>query len=104
MNDNFGPLLVQVHARFSTNTFPSWDRAQPMRVLGHNGEINTLRGNLNWYAILLVVLSQLVENDIILDSTSLVHAATLLILGYGQFFPQLIFVHQMFESIWGVSC
>jgi glutamate synthase domain-containing protein 1 len=39
----------QVHSRFSTNTFPSWDRAQPMRVLGHNGEINTLRGNKNWY-------------------------------------------------------
>ncbi|XP_051138191.1 glutamate synthase 1 [NADH], chloroplastic isoform X2 [Andrographis paniculata] len=37
-----------VHSRFSTNTFPSWDRAQPMRVLGHNGEINTLRGNVNW--------------------------------------------------------
>ncbi|XP_020259440.1 glutamate synthase 1 [NADH], chloroplastic-like isoform X1 [Asparagus officinalis] len=33
---------------FSTNTFPSWDRAQPMRILGHNGEINTLRGNVNW--------------------------------------------------------
>lgn len=42
------PLYVQVHSRFSTNTFPSWDRAQPMRVLGHNGEINTLRGNVNW--------------------------------------------------------
>ncbi|XP_039061967.1 glutamate synthase 1 [NADH], chloroplastic isoform X3 [Hibiscus syriacus] len=37
-----------VHSRFSTNTFPNWDRAQPMRVLGHNGEINTLRGNINW--------------------------------------------------------
>ena len=37
-----------VHTRFSTNTFPSWDRAQPLRVLAHNGEINTLRGNKNW--------------------------------------------------------
>ncbi|XP_006490511.1 glutamate synthase [NADH], amyloplastic isoform X2 [Citrus sinensis] len=37
-----------IHSRFSTNTFPSWDRAQPMRILGHNGEINTLRGNVNW--------------------------------------------------------
>lgn len=46
-------VLLQVHSRFSTNTFPSWDRAQPMRVLGHNGEINTLRGNVNWYAIRL---------------------------------------------------
>lgn len=47
-NVNFWGFLVQVHSRFSTNTFPSWDRAQPMRVLGHNGEINTLRGNVNW--------------------------------------------------------
>ncbi|MBA0744480.1 hypothetical protein Gogos_007097 [Gossypium gossypioides] len=43
--DGLGELI---HSRFSTNTFPSWDRAQPMRVLGHNGEINTLRGNINW--------------------------------------------------------
>ena len=37
-----------VHQRFSTNTFPSWDRAHPYRFLCHNGEINTLRGNINW--------------------------------------------------------
>lgn len=37
-----------VHSRFSTNTFPSWDRAQPMRWVAHNGEINTVRGNKNW--------------------------------------------------------
>ena len=40
--------LVIVHQRFSTNTFPSWELAQPFRFLCHNGEINTLRGNLNW--------------------------------------------------------
>jgi glutamate synthase (NADPH/NADH) large chain len=40
--------LALVHQRFSTNTFPSWDLAQPFRMIGHNGEINTLRGNLNW--------------------------------------------------------
>jgi len=40
--------LALVHARFSTNTFPSWARAQPMRMLCHNGEINTLQGNVNW--------------------------------------------------------
>ena len=39
--------LAMVHSRFSTNTFPSWDRAQPMRFMSHNGEINTLRGNIN---------------------------------------------------------
>jgi glutamate synthase (NADH) len=37
-----------VHSRFSTNTFPSWDRAQPLRWAAHNGEINTVRGNKNW--------------------------------------------------------
>ena len=39
--------LAMVHSRFSTNTFPSWDRAQPKRFMSHNGEINTLRGNKN---------------------------------------------------------
>ncbi|MBU4376522.1 MAG: glutamate synthase large subunit, partial [Candidatus Omnitrophica bacterium] len=37
-----------VHSRYSTNTFPTWDLAQPFRFLAHNGEINTLRGNINW--------------------------------------------------------
>ena len=37
-----------VHSRFSTNTFPSWSRAHPNRYLIHNGEINTMRGNVNW--------------------------------------------------------
>ncbi len=40
--------LALVHSRFSTNTFPSWDRAHPYRYVAHNGEINTLRGNVNW--------------------------------------------------------
>ncbi len=40
--------LALVHQRFSTNTFPSWERAQPFRYLCHNGEINTVRGNINW--------------------------------------------------------
>ncbi|XP_059629059.1 glutamate synthase [NADH], amyloplastic isoform X2 [Cornus florida] len=48
MNLDAGLDFFLIHSRFSTNTFPSWDRAQPMRVLGHNGEINTLRGNVNW--------------------------------------------------------
>ncbi len=42
--------LALVHQRFSTNTFPSWDLAHPFRMIAHNGEINTLRGNLNWMA------------------------------------------------------
>ncbi len=40
--------LALVHSRFSTNTFPSWDRAHPYRFIAHNGEINTVRGNTNW--------------------------------------------------------
>ena len=40
--------LVLVHSRYSTNTFPSWELAHPYRMIAHNGEINTLRGNVNW--------------------------------------------------------
>jgi glutamate synthase (ferredoxin) len=40
--------LALVHSRFSTNTFPSWERSHPYRYMAHNGEINTLRGNINW--------------------------------------------------------
>src|SRR3954471_10683192 len=40
--------IAMVHQRFSTNTFPSWARAHPYRYISHNGEINTLRGNINW--------------------------------------------------------
>ena len=40
--------LAVVHSRFSTNTFPSWELAQPLRLLAHNGEINTVAGNVNW--------------------------------------------------------
>ncbi len=40
--------ITMVHSRFSTNTFPSWGRAHPYRYISHNGEINTLRGNINW--------------------------------------------------------
>jgi glutamate synthase (NADPH/NADH) large chain len=40
--------IAVVHSRFSTNTFPTWDLAQPFRYIAHNGEINTLRGNSNW--------------------------------------------------------
>ncbi|MDO8347434.1 MAG: glutamate synthase central domain-containing protein, partial [Rugosibacter sp.] len=42
--------LALVHQRFSTNTFPTWDLAHPFRMIAHNGEINTVRGNINWMA------------------------------------------------------
>jgi glutamate synthase (ferredoxin) len=44
----FEAAIGMVHSRFSTNTFPSWARAHPYRFISHNGEINTLRGNVNW--------------------------------------------------------
>ena len=47
-DDRVESALALVHSRFSTNTFPSWSRAHPYRLLAHNGEINTLRGNVNW--------------------------------------------------------
>ena len=49
-NDDFQAQFCIYHRRFSTNTVPKWPLAQPMRFLGHNGEINTLQGNLNWMA------------------------------------------------------
>ena len=47
-DSRFKSSLAVVHSRFSTNTFPSWPRAHPYRYIAHNGEINTLRGNINW--------------------------------------------------------
>ncbi len=47
-DERFESAMCLVHSRFSTNTFPSWDLAHPYRVIAHNGEINTLMGNINW--------------------------------------------------------
>ncbi|EXJ17103.1 glutamate synthase large subunit [Imhoffiella purpurea] len=49
-DERFDSALALVHQRFSTNTFPTWDLAQPFRMICHNGEINTMRGNVNWMA------------------------------------------------------
>ncbi|MEM9279674.1 MAG: glutamate synthase central domain-containing protein, partial [Pseudomonadota bacterium] len=49
-NPEFKSALALVHQRFSTNTFPSWKLSHPYRMVAHNGEINTLRGNVNWMA------------------------------------------------------
>jgi len=57
--------LALVHSRFSTNTFPSWARSHPYRYMAHNGEINTLRGNINWmHARLAMFESELFGEDI----------------------------------------
>jgi glutamate synthase (NADPH) large chain len=47
-DERFATAVALVHSRFSTNTFPSWELAHPYRLIAHNGEINTLRGNVNW--------------------------------------------------------
>lgn len=47
-NELYESAVALVHNRFSTNTFPSWQRAQPFRMIAHNGEINTINGNVNW--------------------------------------------------------
>lgn len=47
-DESLKSAIAMVHSRYSTNTFPTWDLAQPFRFLAHNGEINTLRGNVNW--------------------------------------------------------
>ncbi len=50
LDERVDSALALVHQRFSTNTFPTWDLAHPFRMIAHNGEINTLRGNVNWMA------------------------------------------------------
>ncbi|CAN0655473.1 glutamate synthase subunit GltB [Nitratireductor aquimarinus] len=61
----FETALALVHQRFSTNTFPSWELAHPYRMVAHNGEINTVRGNVNWMAARQAsVDSELFGNDI----------------------------------------
>ena len=47
-NEKFKSAIAMVHSRFSTNTFPAWDLAQPFRIIAHNGEINTIKGNRLW--------------------------------------------------------
>ncbi|XP_018340972.1 PREDICTED: putative glutamate synthase [NADPH] isoform X1 [Trachymyrmex septentrionalis] len=59
----FETYLALVHTRFSTNTFPSWERAHPLRLLAHNGEINTLRGNVNFMKAREGVMSSQIYGD-----------------------------------------
>jgi len=67
LNDpTFQSHLAMVHSRFSTNTFPSWDRAQPNRFMSHNGEINTLRGNINQ----MIAREGIAESDLFGDNLS----------------------------------
>ncbi|MGA3164024.1 MAG: glutamate synthase large subunit [Verrucomicrobiota bacterium] len=64
-NSSLESALCLVHSRFSTNTFPTWERAHPYRYVAHNGEINTLRGNVNWmYARQSLFASDLFGDDL----------------------------------------
>jgi len=91
-DERFASRMALVHSRFSTNTFPSWELAHPYRMLAHNGEINTLRGNRNWMrAREQGLFSQLLGDDIdkirpllrddISDSASLDGLLELLVIG-----------------------
>ena len=62
-NQRVKSALALVHQRFSTNTFPSWKLAHPYRMVSHNGEINTLRGNYNWMAARQASLSSPLFGD-----------------------------------------
>ena len=63
-NNYFTSSLALVHSRFSTNTFPTWSLAQPFRLLAHNGEINTIRGNRGWMQARESVLNSQALGDI----------------------------------------
>ena len=62
-NPAMSSALGMVHSRFSTNTFPSWARAHPYRYISHNGEINTLRGNINWMHARQSIMSSALFGD-----------------------------------------
>ncbi len=63
LDERMESALALVHQRFSTNTFPTWDLAHPFRLIAHNGEINTLRGNTNWMAARKSTMSSSILGD-----------------------------------------
>ncbi len=103
--------LALVHQRFSTNTFPSWPLAHPFRYVAHNGEINTLKGNVNWMAARESVLgSELFNGDMqkcfpIIepggsDSANIDNALELLVQG-GRALPHALFM--LIPEAWGTQ-
>jgi glutamate synthase (NADPH/NADH) large chain len=102
--------LAMVHQRFSTNTFPSWDLAHPFRLICHNGEINTLRGNVNWIrarqgAISSPVLGEDLEKiwpliyDGQSDSASFDNALELLVMGgYSVAHAMMMMIPEAWEN------
>jgi glutamate synthase (NADPH/NADH) len=101
--DTFASHLAMVHSRFSTNTFPSWARSQPNRVMSHNGEINTLRGNVNWMKArqgLISAASLGIDEDILaevlpvvpegLSDSGALNAALELLMASGRPLPECV--------------
>ena len=76
LDERFESNFAIFHQRYSTNTFPSWPLAQPFRTLAHNGEINTLRGNLNWLRVHETRMAHDVFGDTIEDVKPLVQPGT----------------------------
>ena len=71
---DFETAVCVFHQRFSTNTFPTWFLAQPFRMIAHNGEFNTLRGNINWLRARQASLTSKVLGDALADLLPVVHA------------------------------
>jgi glutamate synthase (NADPH/NADH) large chain len=101
--------LALVHQRFSTNTFPTWDLAHPFRYIAHNGEINTVRGNVNWFkAREQAISSPLLGDDLKKvwplhypgqsDSASFDNALELLVMGGGYSLAQAVML--MIPEAW----
>ncbi|MBL8539630.1 MAG: glutamate synthase subunit alpha [Betaproteobacteria bacterium] len=102
--------LALVHQRFSTNTFPTWDLAHPFRMIAHNGEINTLRGNVNWvrarqHAISSPVLGKDIEKVWPLiypgqsDSASFDNALEMLVMsGYSVAHAMMMLIPEAWEK------
>ena len=101
--------LALVHQRFSTNTFPTWDLAHPFRYIAHNGEINTVRGNVNWFkAREQAISSPILGNDLQKvwplhypgqsDSASFDNALELLVMGGGYSLAQAVML--MIPEAW----
>ncbi len=101
--------LALVHQRFSTNTFPTWDLAHPFRYIAHNGEINTVRGNVNWFkAREQAISSPLLGDDLKKvwplhypgqsDSASFDNALELLVMGGGYSLAQAMML--MIPEAW----
>ena len=102
--------LAMVHQRFSTNTFPSWELAHPFRMVAHNGEINTLRGNVNWIrARQGAISSPVLGNDLAKiwpliyagqsDSASFDNALELLVMGgYSVAHAMMMMIPEAWEN------